>query len=168
MLSSCITLLPSESTPGPDNIPADALTNSRKKFNPPKTSYVHIEPLPKQSKNRVNPVVVAVALLKCFNDGQQGCQPFAPWAWSAPKKDTTFAREVVQSLRIIGAREELCKIGISRPKDVERADEKWAEILSGLKDHSKPLPPPSTLSVPATPIERSVKVDAAGNGNQGT
>jgi len=52
----------------------------------PASDYVHVEPLPKQTKNRVNPVMVAVTLLKCFNDGQQGCKPFAPWAWSAPKK----------------------------------------------------------------------------------
>lgn len=134
-------------------------------------SYIHIEPLPKQSKNRVNPVIVAVALLKCFNDGQQGCEPFAPWAWSAPKKDSTFAREVAQSLRIIGAREELCRIGISRAKDVQRADEKWAEVSSGLSDHSNSLSAPSPsppLGVPATPVERSVKVDATGDGTKGT
>lgn len=100
-------------------------------------SYVHVEPLPKQTKNRVNPVVVAVALLKCFNDGQQGCKPFAPWGWSAPQKDVQFAREVVQSMRLIGAREDLCRITIARGKDVARADEQWAEIVSGLRDHSK-------------------------------
>jgi len=122
----------------------------------PASDYVHVEPLPKQTKNRVNPVMVAVTLLKCFNDGQQGCKPFAPWAWSAPKKDSTFAREVAQSLRIIGAREELCKIGVSRAKDVQRADEQWAGILSGLRDRSDPLPPPSP------PLGAPVTVDAVG------
>jgi len=73
-----------------------------------------------------------------------------------PKKDSTFAREVAQSLRIIGAREELCKIGVSRAKDVQRADEQWAGILSGLRDRSDPLPPPSP------PLGAPVTVDAVG------